>query len=70
MLSVILPQSSLLYTIRSGMTNLPLASHMLLFEGLFVAFDKSKYPEFKKMLLVELFQYSEQRTYVNHSIPL
>ena len=32
--------------------------HMRLFEGLFMALDKSKYPEFKR-LLVELFQYSE-----------
>ena len=41
---------------------------MRLIEGLFVALDKSKYPELKR-LLVELFQYSEQRTYANHFIP-
>ena len=32
----------------SGVPNLRLASHMRLFDGLFVALDKSKHPEFKK----------------------
>ena len=54
---------------NTGVANLRLASYMRLFEGLFVVLDKSKYPELKR-LLVELFQYSEQRTYVNHFIPL
>ena len=52
--------------------NLRLASHLRLFEGLFglsINRDKSKYPGLKR-LLVKLFQYSKQRTYVNHFIPL
>ena len=43
-------------------------ANLRLFKGLFVALDKSKYPELKR-LPVELFQYSE-RTYVNNFIPL
>ena len=58
-----------IYCFIPGVANLRLASHMRLFEGLLVALDKSKYPELKRPL-VELFQYLELRTYVNHFIPL
>ena len=49
-----------------GVPNLRLASHMWLFEGLFVTLKNSEL----KRLLFEIFRYSEQRTYVNHFIPL